>query len=290
MTSNVGLIAEGGGMRGAYTAGVLEVFLNHQLFFHYAIGVSAGANTLCSYLSQQPLRNKRLYTEWVTDKRFISWRNLFREGTYFGMNFLFNELPTLLDPFDFDTFKQTKTHFKVGVTNCLTGQCEYLMPAQVASLDEANKILQASSSLPLISKVVTLNGMPYLDGGISDSIPIHQAQKDGYPYNVVILTRNADYRKTYSKYMHHLAKHYLRHYPNLIQAIGNRYKVYNHTLETLNELKQKGQVFMIRPKRPLQVDRFEKDVDKLKSLYEQGYEEALACLPQLNEWLHQKGL
>lgn len=288
MTSNVGLIAEGGGMRGAYTAGVLEAFLDNDLSFPYAIGVSAGANTLCSFLSQQKLRNKRLYTEWITDKRFINWRNLFTEGAYFGMNFLFNELPTTLDPFDFETFSSTKTQFKVGVTNCVTGQCEYFEPAKVPSLTMADKILQASSSLPFIAKMVDLNGTPYLDGGISDSIPIHQAEKDGYTYNVVILTRNADYRKTYSKKMHLIAKSRLKRYPKLAEAIGMRYKMYNQTLKELAALEKANKVFIIRPTKPLQVDRFEKDSDKLAGLYEQGYNEAINQLSSLQQWIAEK--
>ena len=285
MTSKVGLIAEGGGMRGAYTAGVLEVFLDKGLHFPYTIGVSAGANTLCSYLSEQKLRNKRIYTEWITDKRFINWRNLFTERAYFGMNFLFNELPTKLDPFDFEKFQENDTVFKVGVTNCLTGQCEFLEPKKASSLDMADQILQASSSLPFIAKMVNLNGIPYLDGGISDSIPIRQSEKDGYTYNIVILTRNADYRKTYSKKMHILAKRHLKHYPCLAEAIGNRYAIYNDTLDYLTQLEKEGKVFILRPNRPLEVDRFEKNKDKLNLLYEQGYQEALEQLPQLLKWI-----
>lgn len=290
MTSQVGLIAEGGGMRGAYTAGVLEAFLDHDLHFPYAIGVSAGANTLCSYLSRQKLRNKRLYTHWVTDKRFMNWRNLFTEGAYFGMRFLFNELPNTLDPFDFDSFQATKTIFKVGVTNCLTGQAEYLEPLSTSSLEEMDRILQASSSLPFIAKVVELNGIPYLDGGLSDSIPILQAQKDGWIYNVLILTRNTDYRKTYTKSIHGLSKHYFRRYPHLADVIGQRYKVYNDTLDYLSQLEQEGKVFIIRPHLPLEVDRYEKNQAKLTKLYEQGYEEALQQLPKLRQWIHKVSL
>ncbi len=286
MLSNVGLVAEGGGMRGAYTAGVLEAFLDHNLSFPYAIGVSAGANTLCSYLSQQKLRNKRLYTYWITDKRFIHWSNLFKEGAYFGMNFLFNDLPETLDPFDFDTFKASKTHFKVGVTNCITGQCEYLEPTHATSLQEADRILQASSSLPFISKMVTISGVPYLDGGLTDSIPIKQARADGYSRNVVILTRNADYRKSYSKKLHHFARKGFKNYPKLVEAISSRYKNYNETLDYLKALEAENKVFILRPTQPLQVNRFEKDPKKLHLLYHQGYQEAIRNLPHLKNWLN----
>lgn len=285
MTTKIGLIAEGGGMRGAYTAGVLEVFLDYQLQFPYAIGVSAGANTLCSYLSEQKLRNKRLYTHWITDKRFMNWRNLLTEGAYFGMDFLFNELPTNLDPFDFDTFHNCKTTFKVGVTNCLTGKAEYLEPILAPSLDMADLILQASSSLPFIAKMVELDGTPYLDGGLSDSIPIRQAEKDGCLYNVVILTRNRNYRKTYSKSLHKLSKGYFKRYPKLAETIGKRYQMYNDTLDYLHQLEQEGKVFIICPELPLEVDRYEKDREKLTKLYEQGYQETLNQLPRLRTWL-----
>ena len=288
MTSKIGLVAEGGGMRGAYTAGVLECFLDSKLHFPYAVGVSAGANTLCSYLSEQPLRNKRLYTEWITDKRFISWRNLVTERAYFGMNFLFGELPLHLDPFDFEHFKATKTLFKVGVTNCLTGQCEFMEPTKAASPEVMNCILKASSSLPFIAQIVEINGIPYLDGGISDSIPISQAEKDGFSHNVVILTRNADYRKSPSKGIQTLAKHALKKYPHLIEALDHRYQVYNDTLDKLTKLKQEDKVYIIRPTLPLTVDRYEKDKEKLTLLYEQGYEEAKTHLPKLTAWMASK--
>ncbi|MBQ1275185.1 MAG: patatin family protein [Cellulosilyticum sp.] len=285
MTSKIGLIAEGGGMRGAYTAGILEVFLEHNIDFPYAIGVSAGANTLCSYLSKQNLRNKRLYTEWITDKRFINWRNLFTEGAYFGMHFLFNELPVHLDPFDFKAFKNNPATFKVGVTNCFTGQCEFMEPKLSPSLEDSDEILKASSSLPFMSKMVYLNGTPYLDGGISNSIPIDQAEKDGFTYNVVILTRNANYRKTYSKKMDIFAKHSLKRYPQLAKAIGQRAQMYNRTLDYLKKQEQEGKVFIFRPNQPLEVDRCEKDPAKLAKLYNQGYEEAVNQLPQLLNWM-----
>lgn len=287
MTSKVGLIVEGGGMRGAYTAGVLEAFLDHDIQFPYAVGVSAGANTICSYLSGQKLRNKRLYTKWITDKRFMNWRNMFTEGAYFGMNFLFNELPTQLDPFDMESFRKNVTVFKVGITNCLTGKAEYREPKLAPSLEEADRILQASSSLPFIAKMVEFDGIPYLDGGVSDAIPIRQAEKDGFTYNVLILTRNTDYRKAPSKSLARASKYYFKRYPNLTDALSKRHQVYNDTLKYLNQLEQEGKVFIIRPHLPLEVDRYEKDQTKLTKLYNQGYQETLEQLPKLLEWIAQ---
>lgn len=282
---SLGLIVEGGGMRGAYAAGILEAFLDHELYFPYTIGVSAGANTLCSYLSKQKGRNERLYTKWVTDKRFIGWKNLFKEGGYFGMDFLFDELPKHLDPFDFEALKQTNSVFKVGVTHCKSGKAHYFEPAKASSLDEADLILRASSSLPFISKMVEIEGEHYLDGGLCDSIPIQQSLADGNTKNVIILTRNANYRKHYSKKMHRLAKIYGRNYPQVVHCIATRYQHYNQTLETIAQLEKEGSVFVLRPDLPLEVDRFEKSVDKLKLLFDQGYEQATAALPHLKEWI-----
>lgn len=282
----VGLIAEGGGMRGAYTAGVLEAFLNQDIQFPYVIGVSAGANTLCSYVSKQKLRNKRIFTEWITDKRFINWRNILTEGAYFGMSFLFDEIPTVLDPFDINNFRRNKTCFKVGVTNCLTGKSEFFEPKKALTLEEVNKILKASSSLPFISRKVYLNGIPYLDGGLSEAIPIRQAQKDGYMYNVVILTRNRNYRKKFSKKTYYLAKVHLKRYPMLVKTMKQRYSIYNKTLDYLNKLEKEGKVFILRPKVPLKVERFEKDQKKLSELYEQGYREAITLIPQIIDWIN----
>lgn len=285
MHDSVGLIVEGGGMRGAYAAGILEAFLENELSFPYAIGVSAGANTLCSYLSKQKGRNERLYTKWVTDKRFIGVKNFFKEGGYFGMDFLFDDLPNHLDPFDFETFKQTNTLFKVGVTHCESGQTHYFKPTTTSCAKDTNRILRASSSLPFISKIVEINGQHYLDGGLSNSIPIQESMNDGNTKNVIVLTRNANYRKHYSKHMHRLAKAYSRKYPHITQCIANRYKHYNQTLERIDQLEQEGSVFLLRPELPLTVDRFEKDTDKLKLLFEQGYNQATSALPTLKSWL-----
>jgi len=287
MQASTGLIAEGGGMRGAYTAGILEAFLDNEITFPYAIGVSAGANTLCSYLSGQKGRNKRIYTHWITDKRFIGVKNLLSEGTYFGMHFLFDELPQNLDPFDFDAIKKTNTCFRVGVTNCETGECEYLDPLSASTNDAFVQIFKASSSLPLISKIVMLGEKPYLDGGITDSIPVKKAMADGYERNVIILTRNADYRKSYSKHIHFLARKRLKHYPKLAEAIGKRYQMYNDTLDTIAQLEKEGKVFVLRPTKPLEVDRFEKDQHKLEALYHQGYEDALRQLSALKAFISQ---
>ena len=280
----MGLIVEGGGMRGAYTGGVLEAFSDQNIHFPYVIAVSAGANTSCSYLSNQPTRNNRLYTEWITDKRFIHFTNLFKEGSYFGMNFLFGELPEVLDPFDFETFRQSNVTFKVGTTHCETGEPVYFEPTKVSHLSDANQILRASSSLPVISKTVNINGEYYLDGGIVDPIPIQKSIEDGNSHHVVILTRNAGYQKTYSKTLDRLCRIYLKKYPHVIEKIKIRHQKYNDTLKQIQELEKQGIVYVFRPQSPLKVDRFEKDSPKLKELYKQGYQETMDCLESFYAW------
>lgn len=279
------LITEGGGMRGAYTAGALAALSDEHINFPYVIGVSAGANTLCGYLSGQLERNKRLYTKWIADKRFLSFQNLFKEGSYFGMDFLFDTLPTELDPFDYETFKKTKTTFKVGLTHCQTGCSIYVQPLLTTSASEAHKMLRASSSLPGISKPVLISGQYYLDGGIADPIPIKKSIQDGNTRHVLILTRNKGYRKHYSKSEHLLAKRYLKQYPAFINAVANRYKRYNETLDFIEQLESEGKVFVLRPLMPLSVDRFEKNPAKLSALYETAYKETKSVLPSLVNWL-----
>ncbi|WP_180270667.1 patatin-like phospholipase family protein [Sporanaerobium hydrogeniformans] len=285
MEKKIGLIVEGGGMRGAYTAGVLDAFDDHHLFFPYIVAVSAGANTVCSYLSKQKERNNRIYTEWITDKRFIHVNNLFKEGCYFGMQFLFEELPLNLDPFDFETFKKAKNIFKVGTTHCKTGKAVYFEPLRCEKQLDTNHLLQASSSLPLIAKPVLINGDYYLDGGIVDAIPIEQSIKDGNTHHVIVLTRNASYRKKPSTSMSRLAKLGLKQYPEIAEALRVRHLRYNATLDKLERLEKEGKVFVFRPQAPLKVDRYEKNPVKLKALFKQGYDETVSNLSQYTKWL-----
>ncbi len=282
----IGLIVEGGGMRGAYTSGVLEAFSAHNIYFPYIAAVSAGANTSCSYISRQHERNNRIYTEWITDKRFVGLKNLFKEGSYFGMNFLFDELPNKLDPFDFETFKKSDITFKVGTAHCKTGRTTYFEPNKCQHISSVNQILRASSSLPVISKTVQIDGEDYLDGGITNPIPLSQSIVDGNTHHVVILTRNEDYRKKFSKTLYRFSKYYLKHYPKIIEKIKIRHEIYNETLDKINTLHQEGRLYIFRPKAPLKVDRFEKSSAKLKALYQQGYNETLGSLGNFSHWLN----
>jgi len=267
---NVGLVLEGGGMRGLYTCGVLDYFLERQLYFPYVIGVSAGACNAVSYIAKQKERNLSVNTEFVRDWRYMSLRNLMLEKSYFGMDFIFKEIPQKYIPFDYEAFHSASSTFVAGATDCETGEPFYL---DTSDFDPTFTMLRASSSLPLISKMVEMKGKRLLDGGISDPIPIMKAQRDGYKKNVVILTRDKHYRK---EPMRHKGLFKLKYhaYPALVSSLLNRHVRYNQTLDKLEEMKMRGEVFVIQSSLPLEVDRLEKDKNKLKSLYEKGYHDA----------------
>ncbi|UNL85895.1 patatin-like phospholipase family protein [Priestia koreensis] len=281
MLSETGLVLEGGGMRGVYTAGVLEYFMEQDLFFPYVVGVSAGACHATSYLSRQRGRNRQVNIDFVNDPRYLSWRNYLKTREMFGMNFIFNEIPTSIVPFDFTAFHNREERFVVGTTDCVTGK-----PAYFENVTDENVLMlvRASSSLPFVAPIVNFDDKQLLDGGISDPIPVRKAQLDGFEKNVIILTRNKGYRKKKSSMMW-MAKRPYRQYQGLLQAMENRYQLYNETMDYIEELERQGKLFVIRPTQPLSVGRMERNPVKLQTLYEQGYEEATTQYESLIEWL-----
>lgn len=281
MLSETGLVLEGGGMRGVYTAGVLEYFMEQDLFFPYVVGVSAGACHATSYLSRQRGRNRQVNIDFVNDPRYLSWRNYLKTREMFGMNFIFNEIPTSIVPFDFTAFHNREERFVVGTTDCVTGK-----PAYFENVTDENVLMlvRASSSLPFVAPIVNFDDKQLLDGGISDPIPVRKAQLDGFEKNVIILTRNKGYRKKKSSMMW-MAKRPYRQYQGLLQAMENRYQLYNETMDYIEELERQGKLFVIRPTQPLSVGRMERNPVKLQTLYEQGYEEATTQYESLIKWL-----
>lgn len=261
------LVLEGGGMRGIYTAGVLEYFLDNEINFPYVAGVSAGACHAFSYISKQKGRNKRIMIDYINDKRYLSVGNYFREKSLFGMNFIFDEIPNNLDKFDYDNFEKSTSDFYIGVTDILSGESIYYNKREVK---DPNIIARASSSLPFFSPVVKYEDKMLLDGAVSDPIPIEKAIRDGYDKFVVVLTRNLGYRKPKAK-MLGLARRLYGKYPNLIKLMETRHEVYNKQLDLIDELEKQGKAIVIRPSEKLQVDRFTKDKSKLEVLYKLGY-------------------
>lgn len=278
-----GLVVEGGGMRGVYTAGVLDYFMEKNLYFDDCYGVSAGACHISSYVSKQIGRSIKVTLDYINDKRYCSVNSLIKTGDMFGVEMLYDLIPNKLELYDYDTFNKFKGNFYSVVTNCKTGKAEYI---KIKDMKKDIIAVRASSSLPLLSRIVEINGKEYLDGGITDSIPIKKSIKDGHKKNVVILTRDKTYRKSKPKFLS-LLKFKYKKYPNLVKAIENRYKMYNETLDFLEEEKAKNEVFIIQPKLPVKISRIEKDKDKLKELYDQGYEDAKELYEDLMKFLEE---
>lgn len=270
--AKIGLILEGGGMRGCYTAGVLDWFLDNGLEFQQIYGVSAGACGAMSYLSRQRERTVQINTQFCTDPRYVSYRMLLTKGSIFGMDFMFHEIPDKLLPFDYDTFFANTATLTAVTTNCETGLPEYHPVLNRKDIE----YVKASSSLPMMARIVEVDGLKLLDGGASDSIPVEKALADGFCKNIIVLTRNKGYQKKRGKFnfLYHLR--YGRRYPKLVKTLCGRWQNYNKSLALCEQLEQAEDAIVLRPSEPVQVDRAERDPQKLWALYHNGYKDAAA--------------
>lgn len=281
-----GLVVEGGGMRGVYSSGVLDFFIEKDLFFENNYGVSAGACHLCSYLAKQYKRAFRVNVDYLNDKRYCSVHSLLKTGNLFGAEMLYDIIPNELDLFDYDTYNKNESNFYVVITDINTGKPEYV---KIGDLKKDIIYVRASSSLPLLAKNVKINDKEYLDGGISDSIPIKKSIADGNKKNVVILTRDSTYRKGKNTLMPIIKLKYKK-YPNFVKSMADRYIVYNEILDFIKELEDNGDVFVIRPKKPVNIGRTEKNREKLEALYNDGYNDAKDCYEELLKYLGKENL
>ena len=281
-----GLVVEGGGMRGVYSSGVLDFFIEKDLFFENNYGVSAGACHLCSYLAKQYKRAFRVNVDYLNDKRYCSVHSLLKTGNLFGAEMLYDIIPNELDLFDYDTYNKNESNFYVVITDINTGKPEYV---KIGDLKKDIIYVRASSSLPLLAQNVKINDKEYLDGGISDSIPIKKSIADGNKKNVVILTRDNTYRKGKNSLMPIIKLKYKK-YPNFVKSMADRYIVYNEILDFIKELEDNGDVFVIRPKKPVNIGRTEKNREKLEALYNDGYNDAKDCYEDLLKYLGKENL
>ncbi|MCE1190175.1 MAG: patatin family protein [Ignavibacteria bacterium] len=279
---NTGLILEGGGMRGVYTSGILQFFMENELWFPYIIGVSMGACNAANYVSRQTMRNKIVNISFVNDPRYISYKRLLFRGELFGMDFIFNTIPNSIELFDYTAFFSHNCNCITVVTNCKTGQAEYYGHKELGN--SYMKILQASSSLPFIQKPVFYKGEPYMDGGLSDSVPIRKSESDGNTKNVIILTQPNGYRKKIEPLAKYAALRYPA-FPGLQTTLRNRHIMYNETMDYIEEAERTGRVFVIRPQQTLAVGRVERDKQKLYAVYDIGYKDAAVFVPALKEYL-----
>ncbi|MCU4157005.1 patatin family protein [Carboxylicivirga sp. A043] len=281
--NETGLVLEGGGFRGIFSAGVMDYFLKRKLHFSYAIGVSAGAAYGISYASQQFGRNRVINEKYTADPRYMSWGNWIKTGNLFNPDFIYDEITNRLVPFDYEAAFNSFCDFNIVITNVVTGKAEYYSSKQL-NQNQLLKAIQASGSLPMVSKMVEFNNGLYLDGGVADSIPIHQAFKSGCRRAVVILTRNREYRKEPAKFQWLIKSKYAK-YPKLVDQILSRAEHYNTTLDELEHLEKEGKVYIIRPKAQMMVSRIENNPQKLDLLYQQGFNEMNEEFDELMSWL-----
>lgn len=276
-----GLILEGGAMRGLFTAGVMDVMLEHNIPFDGAIGVSAGAAFGCNYKSKQIGRVLRYNLRFCADKRYSGVRCLLRTGNIFSTDFCYGEVPLRYDPFDYDTYNSNPMDFYVVCTDVETGKAVY--HKYTGWKDHGFDWIRASASMPLVSQIVEIDGRKYLDGGIADSIPVAFFQQLGYDRNVVVLTRPKGYQKKNGAMP--LIRQKYRAYPKLVEAMANRHIVYNNTLAEIDRDEQAGRLFVLRPEKPLPVGRVEKDPKKLQQAYDTGRATAEQNLTALTAYL-----
>ena len=267
ITSNTGLVLEGGGMRGVFTSGVLDAFMKHEVYFPYVVAVSAGACNGLSYMSRQPRRARWSNIDMLQKYDYISLKSLLVNGSIFDPDILYERFPNEIVPFDYEAYERNPAVFEAVTTNCKTGRAMYL--SERYDHRRLTQIVKASSSLPFVAQITEVDGIPMLDGGIVDSIPIVRSIDTGHQENVVVLTRNRGYRSSEPDVK--IPRFIYREFPRLRVALSRRTEEYNKQLDLIERMEDWGEIVVIRPERPLEVGRICQDVEKLERLYEEGF-------------------
>ena len=277
----VGLVLEGGGMKGLYTAGVLDFFLDKDIMCSSVYGVSAGACSMCSYLSKQRGRTRDVNIDYVDSKRYCGVRSLLTSGDLFNATMLYHLIPDYLHPYDHKAFAAYEGKAYSVATNIATGRPEYF---RIRDMKADIEKIRASASLPLVSRNVKIGENYYLDGGLSDSIPLQKSIMDGNRKNIVVMTKEVGYVRQPTTHLALIKARYLK-YPKVAELMAERHINYNEQVAYIERQQANGQAFVIRPQFSSEVGRVEKDADKLRALYQQGYEEAEACYGELKAYL-----
>ena len=280
----IGLVLEGGGMRGLYTVGVLDLFLDQNIQMDYVIGVSAGACHGISYVSNQRGRSYEINTRYLDDPRYLSFKNFIKTRSIFGMDFIFDKIPNELNVFDYDSFLSSRCEFVTGVTDVQTGKPVYFGKEE---LNYDATVLKASSSIPIFSPIVEYKGGHYLDGGTSDPIPVRKAIEDGCEQVIVVLTRDRNYIKSPESFRL-VYKRVFRKYPEMVRLLDERQNIYNDTLQYLRTLEKEGRAIVIAPTKPINISRFEKNIESLEELYKMGMNDAKNVLPEIQKVMQEK--
>lgn len=280
---SVGMVLEGGAMRGIYTMGVLDTLLENKIEVDGIIGVSAGALFGANYFSNQLGRALRYTKKYYNDKRYISKKSLFLTGNIVNKNFAFYKVTKELDPFDNETFMKANKEYYATVTNVETGDAEYL---KITDVFEQLEAFRATSAMPMVSRIVKINGKKYLDGGISDSIPIEKCKSLGYEKIIVVLTQPIDYRKKpVEKDKMKFARFKYRKYKKLIETMENRYKRYNNTLDRIIDMENKKEIFVIRPSKRIKINLIPKSDKEIDDTYNLGVNDCKKKLSSLKKYL-----
>ena len=264
-----GLVLEGGGMRGVFTSGVLDAFMKHELYFPYIVAVSAGACNGLSYMSHQPRRARWSNIDMLQKYDYISLKSLIVNGSIFDPELIYERFPNEFFPFDYDAYEKNPATFEVVTTNCRTGRAMYLTERH--DHRRLTQLIRATSSLPFVAHITRVDGIPMLDGGIVDSIPILRSIDTGHQENVVVMTRNRGYRSSEPDIK--IPKFLYGEYPRLRVALSRRTAAYNEQLDLVERMEDWGEIVVIRPQKPLEVGRITEDVAKLERLYEEGFQQ-----------------
>ena len=278
-----GLVMEGGAMRGLFTAGVTDVLMENGIMFNSSVGVSAGACFGCNYKSGQHGRAIRYNLRFRNEKKYCSWSSLIKTGDMFGAEFCYHTIPEKLDIFDNESYNSNPMTFFVVATDINTGKAVY-HNCHTATGEDLDWI-RASASMPLVSRIVKINDREFLDGGITDSIPLRFMESIGMDKNVVILTQPRGYVKTQSRTINLMKIRYNRKYPKLVKALENRPKMYNEELNYINEAEKAGRAFIIAPPEKLPIGHVEHDMEKLLEVYRIGRNTANQKLAELKNFL-----
>lgn len=278
----VGLVMEGGSMRGMYTAGVIDVFMENGIEFDGAVGTSAGAAFGCNYKSNQIGRVIRYNKKYCTDRRYVGFGNLIRTGNVFGVDFCYHRIPYELDIFDCETYKNSPMEFYVTCTDIVTGKAAYKKCD--TAIGEELEWIRASASMPLVSTIVKIGDRRLLDGGIADSIPLEFIEQQGYNYNVVILTRPDGYIKGKNRVLPLIKMRYKK-YPEFIKAVENRHLRYNKCLSYIKEREDNGFSYVLKPSVPLPVKTLRNTPEDLQAAYDIGRKDAMASLDDVKDFI-----
>lgn len=276
------LVLEGGALRSVFGAGVLDVFLENKLQFEYVLGISAGALNAGNYVSGQMGRTASININYANDSRYIGITQFIKKGSIFNLDFLFDEPVGDWVPYDEYAFTHTKQKFIIGATNCLTGKQVFF---EKHTYKELTEVLAASSTLPVLSKTTFIDGIPYIDGGVSNAIPFTKAIQDGYQKIVIVLTRPEGYINKNNEFLNQVFRIYYHKYPNVVKKLCTMSQRYNSLLRQIKELERANKVFVIRPTTLLKVKRVERDKNKLRLLYLEGKEDARQKLADMMEYL-----